>query len=188
VGRLVLIRHGQTEWSAAGRHTSHTDLELTDDGEREARALAPKLADWSFAAVLSSPRLRAMRTAELAGLTVTAVDDDLTEWDYGQYEGVTTTEIRRRRPNWSLWTDGAPGGESPDHVAKRIDRLLGRVSPATVDGDIAIIGHGHLLRALAARWLGLPVADGALFRLDVGTTSLLGHEHDRPVIEQWNVR
>jgi broad specificity phosphatase PhoE len=191
MGRLVLIRHGQTEWSATGRHTSHTDLDLTEDGERQARALAGKVADWKFTAVVSSPRLRALRTAELAGLTVTAIDDDLAEWDYGQYEGVTTPEIRRHQPNWSLWTDGAPGGESPDHVARRIDRLLGRLSgavgPATVDGDVALLGHGHALRVLAARWLGLPVVDGALFKLDSGTLSVLGHEQDQRVIEEWNV-
>jgi probable phosphoglycerate mutase len=116
------------------------------------------------------------------------VDEDLAEWDYGQYEGVTTAEIQRHRPNWSLWTDGAPGGESPDHVAKRIDRLLDRLKQTTMDGDVALVGHGHASRSLAARWLGLPVRDGALFRLDSGTISVLGHEHERPVIDQWNVQ
>ncbi len=124
--RLVLMRHGQTEWSAVGRHTSRTDLAMTVEGEREAQALASKLVGTTFEAVLCSPRSRALRTAELAGLTVTAVDNDLAEWNYGEYEGVTTAEIRERRPDWSLWTDGAPGGESPDDVSARIDRVLQR--------------------------------------------------------------
>jgi broad specificity phosphatase PhoE len=183
---LVLIRHGQTPWSAAGRHTSRTDLELTPEGEREALALAGALAGRSFAAVICSPRARALRTAELAGLAVTAVDDDLVEWDYGEYEGVTTAEIQAQRPDWSLWTDGGPGGESPDQVGARIDRLLARL--ATMDGDVALVGHGHAFRVLTARWLGLPVRDGALFRLDSGSLSELGHEHRLPVIYRWNLR
>lgn len=184
--RLVLVRHGQTEWSAAGRHTSHTDLDLTADGEREAQALADRLAQWMFHAVVSSPRIRARRTAELTGLSITTVDADLVEWDYGEYEGVTTAEIRQHRPDWSLWTDGAPGGESPAEVSGRIDALLRRVS--TMDGDVALVGHGHALRVLTARWLGLPAHDGSLFRLDSGTISVLGHEREQAVIEQWNLR
>jgi probable phosphoglycerate mutase len=180
-----LIRHGQTEWSAAGRHTSRTDLDLTAEGEREARALAATLAGRRFAVVICSPRKRALRTAELAGLSVTAVDDDLVEWDYGEYEGLTTAEIRKHRPDWSLWTDGTPGGESPDQIGERIDRLLRRL--ATMDGEVALVGHGHALRVLTARWLGLPVRGGALFRLDSGTLSVLGHEHGLPVIERWNL-
>ncbi len=183
---LVLMRHGQTEWSADGRHTSRTDLALTVEGEREARALAAKLIGRTFEAVVCSPRSRALRTAELAGLTVTVVDNDLAEWNYGEYEGVTTAEIREHRPDWSLWTDGAPGGESPDDVSARIDRVLHRVS--TVDGEVALIGHGHALRVLTARWLGLPARDGALFRLDSGTISRLGHEREQSVIEEWNLR
>ncbi len=181
----MLIRHGQTEWSAAGRHTSHTDLALTAEGEREAEALAGTLAARSFQSVLCSPRLRALRTAELAGLAVSAVDSDLAEWNYGEYEGLTTEEIRKHRRDWSLWTDGAPGGESPDEVSVRIDRVLQRVS--TVDGDVAVIGHGHALRVLTARWLGLPAHDGSLFRLDSGTISELGHEREQPVIQRWNL-
>jgi broad specificity phosphatase PhoE len=186
VVHLVLMRHGQTEWSAVGRHTSRTDLALTVEGEREAQALAAKLVGRTFEAVVCSPRSRALRTAELAGLTVTAVDNDLAEWNYGEYEGVTTAEIHERRPDWSLWTDGAPGGESPHDVSARIDRVLHRVS--TVDGEVALVGHGHALRVLTARWLGLPARDGALFRLDSGTLSSLGHEREQAVIEEWNLR
>jgi probable phosphoglycerate mutase len=186
VGELELLRHGETEWSAAGRHTSRTDLELTGNGEDQARALASAVSGRRFAAVLSSPRLRALRTAELAGLTVTAVDDDLAEWDYGQYEGITTAEILTHRPGWSLWTDGAPGGESPEQIAARMDRVLARVRPMLVDGDVALIGHGHALRVLAARWVGLAPSAGSIIRLDTATLSLLGFEHDRPVIIRWN--
>ena len=186
VVRLFLIRHGQTEWSAVGRHTSHTDLALTPNGEREARALAARLVDRSFAAVVASPRLRELRTAELAGLTVTRVDTDLAEWNYGEYEGLTTDQIHEHRRDWSLWTDGAPGGESPAEVSARIDRALDRVS--TVDGDVAVVGHGHALRVLTARWLGLPAKDGSLFRLDSGTMCELAHEREQAVIQQWNLR
>ncbi|MFD0819005.1 histidine phosphatase family protein, partial [Micromonospora zhanjiangensis] len=126
MGKIVLIRHGQTEWSAAGRHTSYTDLELTDEGERQAAALGGRLAGRDFVAVLCSPRRRARRTADLAGLTVTDVDDDLAEWNYGDYEGRTSADIRRDRPDWDLWTDGCPGGEAPDQVAARLDRVLER--------------------------------------------------------------
>lgn len=186
VGDIVLIRHGQTEWSAVGRHTSRTDLDLTSRGEVEARDLAPALAGRVFSAVVSSPRKRALRTAELAGLDPTAVDDDLAEWDYGEYEGITTPEIRRTRPDWSLWTDGAPGGESPEQITERIDRLLTRVRPALADGDVALVGHGHALRVLAARWIGLPASSGGLLRLDSATLSVLGFEHGRPVVLCWN--
>ena len=186
VGELVLLRHGETEWSASGRHTSRTDLELTGNGEKQARALAPAVSGRIFAAVLSSPRRRSLRTAELAGLTVTAVDQDLAEWDYGDYEGVTTAEVRQHRPNWSLWTDGAPGGESPEQIGVRVDRLLARLRPILADGDVALVGHGHALRVLGARWVGLPPGGGGLFRLDTATLSELGFEHDRPVITQWN--
>jgi broad specificity phosphatase PhoE len=186
VGELVLLRHGETEWSASGRHTSRTDLDLTGHGEDQARALAPAVSDRIFAAVLSSPRRRAVRTAELAGLTVTTVDDDLAEWDYGEYEGVTTGEILAHRSDWSLWTDGAPGGESPEQIGVRVDRVLARVRPILTDGDVALIGHGHALRVLAARWVGLAPSAGAVIRLDTATLSLLGIEHDRPVIVQWN--
>jgi broad specificity phosphatase PhoE len=185
VGNIVLVRHGETEWSRAHKHTSYTDLPLTEEGERQAKALARTLASRRFVAVLSSPRQRALRTAELAGLTVTAVDEDLAEWNYGDYEGLTTAEIRHTRPGWSLWTDGCPGGESPEQVGARLDRVLARIRPLLADGDV-VVGHGHSLRVLGARWVGLPPSAGALLRLDTATLSELGFEHEREVILRWN--
>lgn len=186
MGDIVVVRHGQTEWSAAGRHTSVTDLDLTPEGEDRARALSRAFVTAAFVAVVSSPRLRAQRTAELAGLTVTAVDADVAEWDYGAYEGRTTAEIRAERPGWDLWSDGCPGGESPQHVTDRLDRFLSRLAPTLVLGDVAVVSHGHASRALAARWLGEPVTFGARLSLDTATLSVLGHEHDRPSIRTWN--
>ncbi|GAA0445136.1 phosphoglycerate mutase [Actinoplanes capillaceus] len=185
MAEIVLIRHGQTEWSADGRHTSYTDLPLTGEGERQARAAGERIAGRPFAAVLASPRQRALRTAELAGLTVTEVTGDLAEWDYGEYEGVTTAGIRAGRPGWSLWTDGCPGGESPDRVGARLDRVLARARE--FGGDVALVAHGHCLRVAGARWIGLPPAGGGLLRLDTGTISVLGFEHDvDPVLLSWN--
>jgi probable phosphoglycerate mutase len=186
VGAIVLVRHGQTEWSASGRHTSRTDLDLTAEGERQAQALVKSLAGRAFAAVFASPRRRALRTAELAGLAVTAVVDDLAEWDYGEYEGLTTPEIRRSRPGWLLWTDGCPGGESPDEVGARLDRALARVRPILPEGDVALISHGHALRVLGARWIDQPSAFGAHLSLGTATLSELGHEHEIPSIHSWN--
>jgi broad specificity phosphatase PhoE len=186
VGEIVLIRHGETEWSRAHRHTSYTDLDLTAEGEGQAGALAPALTGHRFVAVISSPRRRALRTAELAGLTVSDVDDRLAEWDYGEYEGITTAEIQRDRPDWSLWTDGAPGGESPETVGARLDGVLDRVDPLLDDGDVALVAHGHALRVLGARWIGLPPSGGGLLRLDTATLSRLGFEHSRPVLHTWN--
>jgi broad specificity phosphatase PhoE len=186
MAEIVLIRHGQTEWSAAGRHTSRTDLPLTQAGAEQARKVGGALAGRSFAAVLSSPRQRALRTAELAGLTVTRVDDDLVEWDYGEYEGITSAEIRKTDPDWELWRDGCPDGESPGQVQERVDRLLRAVRPLLDEGDVALVGHGHCLRAVGARWAGLPVAAGGALALDTATLSTLGYEHDRPVIRTWN--
>jgi len=186
VGEIFLLRHGETEWSAAGRHTSHTDLDLTDEGEMQARLLGRALRGRTFAAVFSSPRKRALRTAELAGLAVTDVEEDLSEWNYGEKEGRTTAEIHQIRPDWSLWTDGSPGGESPDQVGMRLDRVLARVRPLLSQADVVLIGHGHALRVTAARWIGLPAAGGALLRLDTATLSRLGHEHQRPVVVLWN--
>jgi broad specificity phosphatase PhoE len=186
VNEIVLVRHGQTEWSATGRHTSYTDVPLTPDGERQARALAPALVGRRFAAVLSSPRRRALRTAALAGLPVTATDDDLVEWDYGEYEGVTTPQIRAERPDWDLWRDGCPGGESPDQVGARLDRALARAREALARGDVALVGHGHALRVVGARWVRLPVAAGGLLALDTATVSTLGYEHERRVLRAWN--
>jgi probable phosphoglycerate mutase len=183
---IVLIRHGETEWSATGRHTSTTDIPLTDAGEAQARALAPALARRRFAAVLCSPRKRAQHTAELAGLTVTDIDDDLAEWDYGAYEGRTTADIHTEVPDWNLWTDGCPGGETPTQVGARLDRVLERARDLLCDGDVALVGHGHALRVAGARWIGLSATGGGLLRLDTATLSTLGFEHARPVINTWN--
>ena len=186
VNEIVLVRHGQTEWSAVGRHTSRTDLPLTTEGERQASALAPVLAGRSFIGVISSPRRRALSTAALAGLPVPATDEDLVEWDYGDYEGITSAQIRAGRPDWDLWRDGCPGGESPEQVGARLDRVLARARTLLADGDVALIGHGHALRVAGARWIGLPVAAGGLLTLDTATLSTLGYEHERPVLRTWN--
>lgn len=186
MSQIVLVRHGQTEWSAAGRHTSTTDLDLTEVGQEQAAALVPALAGHGFAAVLCSPRLRARRTAELAGLTVTDIDEDLAEWRYGEYEGLTSAEVHRTRPGWTIWTDGAPGGESPSQVAVRLDRVLNRARGLLSGGDVALVAHGHSLRVAAARWIGLPATGGALLRLDTATLSTLGFEHGRQVVTRWN--
>ena len=187
MAEIVLIRHGQTEWSANGRHTSYTDLDLTAVGEDQARAAGAKLAGRTFAAVVSSPRKRALRTAELAGLKVTETTEDLAEWNYGEYEGITTKVIRETRPDWSLWTDGCPDGESPEQIAVRIDRVLAHARGFLDDGDVAFIAHGHSLRVCGARWVGLPPKDGALLKLDTATVSTLGFEHAvDQVIDTWN--
>jgi probable phosphoglycerate mutase len=186
VGEIVLVRHGATEWSDAGRHTSYTDLDLNPQGERQAGALRSALATRAFAAVISSPRTRALRSAELAGLTVTDVDPDLAEWNYGEYEGLATAEIRASRPTWDLWTDGCPGGELPEQVGLRLDRVLAKARPPLTNGDVALVGHGHSLRVAGARWIGLPATDGALLRLDPASLSALGYEHARRVILRWN--
>jgi probable phosphoglycerate mutase len=185
VRALVLVRHGQTEWSAAGRHTGRTDVPLTDEGAAQARALAPRLAVRSFALVLVSPRRRARDTARLAGVAELAeVDDDLAEWDYGDYEGRTSDEIHETDPGWTIWPAGAPGGETPAQVAARADRVIARALAA--DGDVLLVAHGHLLRVLTARWLGLEAAGGRYFRLEPATLSELGYERDQRVIERWN--
>lgn len=186
MAEIVMIRHGQTEWSANGRHTSFTDLALTATGEAQATEVGGRLVGRRFAAVFCSPRLRAQRTAALAGLRVTETCDELAEWNYGSYEGITSAEIHRHRPGWSLWKDGAPDGESPDDLAVRIDRLLTRAGAILPDGDVAFVAHGHSLRVAGARWVGLPVSAGALLHLDTATVSTLGYEHDIPVIRTWN--
>jgi probable phosphoglycerate mutase len=194
VGDLILVRHGETEWSRSGQHTSWTDLPLTRDGEEQAKSLAPLLTGRTFARTLTSPLARASRTAELAGLTGAVPEPDLREWDYGAYEGVTTREIQRSRPDWNLWTDGVPAGpaehpgESPEQVGARVDRLLARLDDALDEGDVVVVAHGHILRVLTARYLGLPPADGRLFQLATGTLSRLSTEHGRPVIAEWNSR
>jgi probable phosphoglycerate mutase len=186
MAEIVLIRHGQTEWSANGRHTSYTDLDLTETGVEQAREVGKRLGGRAFAAVLSSPRKRALRTAELAGLTVTGTTEDLAEWNYGEYEGITTAEIRKTRPGWSLWTDGCPGGESPEQVGARLDQVLARATTLLDRGDVALVGHGHSLRVCGARWAGLPARDGGLLKLDTATLSTLGFEHETRVIDTWN--
>lgn len=183
---IVLIRHGQTEWSAAGRHTSFTDLDLTPEGERQAAQIGDRLASRAFAAVLCSPLRRAVHTAGLAGLTCTATDDDLLEWNYGAYEGRTTVEIRQERPGWSVWRDDSPGGETIANVGSRADRVLDRVHSMLPSGDVALIAHAHILRVLTARWLGLPAENGELFRLETATMSVLGYERETPVLLRWN--
>ncbi|MEV4062368.1 histidine phosphatase family protein [Nonomuraea dietziae] len=187
---MMLLRHGETEWSRAGRHTGRTDLPLTPHGEDQARALAPLVKARSFDLVLVSPAARARRTADLAGLTGYELDQDLWEWDYGGYEGITTPTIRESRPGWYLWRDGVvPGdhdhpGESAEQVAARADRVIARAKGA--EGQVALVAHGHFLRVLTARWLGLPPQNGRFFRLDTGTYSRLGFEHAEPVILNWN--
>ncbi|MFJ6080893.1 histidine phosphatase family protein [Streptomyces sp. NPDC092369] len=194
MGDLLLVRHGETEWSVSGQHTSWTDLPLTQHGEEQAKALAPLLSRRTFALALTSPLGRAIRTAELAGLTGSVPDPDLHEWDYGAYEGVTTVDIHRARPGWDLWLDGVPPGpeghpgESPAEVGARADRVLSRVDPALADGDVVLVAHAHFLRVLTARRLGLPPAEGRLFQLSTGTVSRLSTEHERPVIAEWNAR
>jgi probable phosphoglycerate mutase len=193
MGELILLRHGETQWSASGRHTGRTDIPLTPRGEAAAAALAPALAGRHITAAFTSPASRAVRTAELAGLKDAKPDPDLQEWDYGGYEGRTTTQIQAERPGWYLWRDGViPGdaahpGETVAQVGARADAVLARVTPLLAHDDVALVAHGHMLRVLTARWLGLEPDDGRLFRLDTGTFSLLGAEHDRPVLHSWNV-
>ena len=179
------MRHGETEWTLTGQHTGHTDIPLTEQGRDESRALCAELSQRTFAAVYSSPMSRALETCRLAGLgDVCETAEDLMEWDYGEYEGLTTAEIREQKPKWSLWLDGAPGGESAADVGARADRLVKDVR--TLEGDVAVFGHGHLLRVLAARWVGLAPADGRLLALDPATISVLGYERETPVIKRWN--
>ena len=194
MGDLLLVRHGETEWSVSGQHTSWTDLPLTQHGEEQAKSLAPLLSGRTFSLALTSELGRAIRTAELAGITGALTDPDLHEWDYGAYEGVTTVDIHRTRPDWYLWTDGVPPGldghpgESPSEVGRRADRVLARVATALPDGDVVLVAHAHFLRVLTARRLGLAPADGRLFQLATGTVSRLSTEHDRPVVAEWNTR
>ena len=193
MGELILVRHGETTWSREHKHTGSTDVALTPAGAAAARALAGGLAARPIAAAFASPAQRAARTAELAGLADVKTDPDLAEWDYGGYEGMTTAQIRQQRPGWYLWRDGViPGdgehpGETIDQVAARADAVLARVRPLLADGDVALVAHGHLLRILTARWLGLEPDYGRLFMLNTGTQSVLGTEHGEPVIAAWNV-
>lgn len=211
--KLFVVRHGETEWSAALKHTSRTDLPLTDAGRRAAVALGDQLAGRAFSLVLCSPLLRARETCELAGFSDDAIScEDLHEWDYGDYEGLTSQEIHVRQPDWSLWSDGCPSGESPAEVGARVDRVLARVRGSAQGGgeggrgnggdevggkvggegerdprgDAIAFAHGHVLRVLTARWIGLEPAAGARFALGAGAIGVLGHEHETEVIERWN--
>lgn len=180
-----LVRHGETEWAALGRHTSRTDVPLTDAGRAQALALAGRLAGQPFGLILSSPLGRALETARLAGFGERVmIDDDLREWDYGRYEGLTSDEIRRTDPGWTIWRRGAPGGETGAEVAARVDRAIARCR--SVEGPVLVFAHAHLLRAFAARWLGLTVSGGRHFALGVATISVLGWERGTPVVERWN--
>jgi probable phosphoglycerate mutase len=183
--QIWLARHGETEWSRTGRHTGRTDIGLTEQGRREARDLRRGLAERDFGRVISSPLSRAWETCELAGLGDRAERSDaLLEWDYGEYEGLTSAQIRKRRPGWVLWRDGCPGGESPAEIGARVDPLVAQLLKART--DVALFAHGHVLRVLAARWLGLRPGDGAYFALQTGTLSTLGWEHGTAVIRRWN--
>jgi broad specificity phosphatase PhoE len=182
---IWLVRHAETEWSRSGRHTGRTDVPLTDPGRERARELGARLRDRSFSLVLTSPLARARDTADLAGLGARSqVREDLLEWDYGEYEGITTREIRETRPEWYLWTDGVPGGETAEEVGARCDRIVEEI--LGVDGDVAIFAHGHILRALGARWVEEPVSFGGRLYLTTGSLSTLGFEREVRVIRLWN--
>jgi len=184
---VYLARHGETAWTLTGQHTGRTDIPLTGRGERNARSLAQRLTGVAFASVLTSPLSRALRTCELAGFGGQAdIDPDLQEWDYGQYEGRRTADIRQERPGWDLFRDGCPGGESVEAVGARADRMLARLR--AVEGKVVVFSHGHCLRVLAARWLGLPVGAAHHFVLSTAALSILGYEHtrDEPALRLWN--
>ncbi len=181
--QVWLVRHGPTEWSQAGRHTGRTDLPLTLEGEQEAATLRPVLAGRPFALALTSPLQRASHTAALAGLSP-ETDPDLREWDYGQYEGRTTADIRTERPGWTLWKDGVPGGETAEEVAARADRVIARARAA--EGDTVLFAHGHLLRVLGARWVGAPPTAGQHLLLSTAAVCVLGWERQTPALARWN--
>lgn len=190
-GRLVLLRHGATEWSLNGRHTGVTDLPLVPEGEEQARRAGPALAGWDFVAVVASPRERAQHTAALAGLHVTRTDADAAEWDYGDIEGRRTAEVNAERAQqglqpWFLWRDGCPGGESPGQIGRRVDRLLDSLREDLEHGDVVLVSHGHLSRVVGARWLDQPTAFGASLVYDTARLCVLGHEHAIPGIRLWN--
>jgi probable phosphoglycerate mutase len=181
---ITLVRHGETDWSRSGRHTGRTDVPLTDVGRRQAVQAGTKLAHHHFGLVLTSPLSRAVETCRLAGMGDGEPCDDLREWDYGAYEGCTTDAIRAERPGWLLWRDGTPGGEQPDDVTARADRLIARLRE--ISGDAILFAHGHILRMLAARWIGLGPDGGSLLALDPATISVLGYEREVAVLCLWN--
>jgi len=183
--KIYLFRHGETEWSRSGKHTSVTDVPLTENGRIAARRLQPVLAKEVFALVLTSPRQRAHETCKLAGLGAQAtIEADLAEWNYGEYEGLTTKQIQLTRPGWSLFLDGCPGGETPERVTARADRVIAKVRKA--EGNVALFAHGHIFRVLAARWIDLPANYGEHFLLDTATLSVLGYYYDSPALKIWN--
>ena len=184
-GEVVLVRHGETEWTLSGQHTGRTDIPLTERGRKQARLLEPLLSTADFALVLSSPLQRARETCELAGLGPRMeIEPDLMEWDYGEYEGRTSKEIKRSAPNWMVFTDGCPGGETPEQVGARVDRLIHRIRP--VAGRVALFAHGHLLRVFVARWIGFPPSAGQHFLLDTSTVGVLGYYQGVPAVKRWN--
>ncbi|MFC4375229.1 acid phosphatase [Nocardia halotolerans] len=187
--RLVLLRHGETTWSAQRRHTSHTDLPLTELGRAQARSAALVLASLQLRdpLIITSPRLRAGQTAELAGLAAAEVDDDLVEWDYGDYEGITTAEIRETVPGWTVWTHPVPGGETAEQVGARADRMLARAETLLPRRDVVLVGHGHFSRVLIARWAEFPVREGRRFAMSTGAVSVLGYDHDAHTIWAHNL-
>ena len=189
MGEIVLIRHGETTWSASGQHTSVTDLELTDTGVAQAKGLTRLLAGRKFTAVWSSPRKRATQTAEVAGLPITEIKPDLAEWAYGDYEGLTSEQINATDPDWTIWTGGGkgPGGESAAQVEARLDRAIDQARPLLDEGDVAFVAHGHSLRVAAARWLGRPARDGRDFTIETASIAALGFEHGHEAITLWNL-
>ena len=185
VQQVYLVRHGETEWSLSGQHTGRTDIPLTDNGRTVARQLAPVLAKEIFALVLTSPLARARETCALAGLGERAqIDRDLMEWNYGEYEGLTSGQIHAQRPGWMLFSEGCPGGESPEQVGARADRVISRVR--ALEGHVALFAHGHFFRVFAARWLGFPVAAGCHFLLDTATLNILSYYRGIPAVKRWN--
>jgi probable phosphoglycerate mutase len=185
IQQVYLIRHGETEWSLSGQHTGITDISLTENGRKVAKLLEPVLAKESFALVLTSPLERARTTCELAGLSALAQsDNDLMEWNYGEYEGLTPKQIHAMAPGWMLFKDGCPGGESPEQVGARVDRVIARVR--VVEGNVALFAHGHIFRVFAARWLGLPGTAGCHFLLDTATLSILSYYRGLPAVKRWN--
>lgn len=185
--QVWIVRHGATEWSASGKHTGSTDVPLTPAGEKQAAALGDMLAGLRPALVLCSPRTRAQHTAKLAGLSVDETTADLAEWDYGEYEGITTSEIRETDPGWTVFSHPTPGGESFAHVRERADRVLTQACQYVADGPVVLVGHGHFSRVLGARWIGMPVSAGARLLLGTAAPSVLGVEHGVPAIERWNI-
>jgi len=184
---LWLVRHGETEWSLSGAHTGRTDIPLTAAGREKAAAVGRYLAGRKFAGVLVSPLVRARETCRLAGYENAQIDADLSEWDYGNYEGRTTSQIQAERPGWTLWSDGVPNGETAAQVAARADSVIARALAIEGENDVILFAHGHILRVLAARWLGLPPQDGRLFALGTAAVSTLGYERETRVITRWNL-